>query len=373
MTPSLLQGFATPEGTGGYAARLEQEAHPDQFRPLDACRVSSLGIGTYLGREDAETDAAYHGALTRALTGGVNAVDTAINYRHQRSERVIGQAVAALVAKGSVRREELVIATKGGFLPFDGAVPSDPAAYVAHTYLDPGILRPTDLVAGCHCMTPGFLRDQMDRSRRNLGLETIDVYYIHNPEMQLAEVDRPEFRRRIRAAFAALEEAVTAGAIRRYGTATWNGYRQPAGAPDHLELAELTDVAREAGGPDHHFRVIQLPYNLAMAEAFTRANQRVGDETVSLLEAARRLGIYVMTSASLYQGQLAQKLPPVVGEFLPGLTTDAQRALEFVRSTPGVGTALCGMKQVGHVEENLALVRRAPVPWAQFQRLFSPV
>jgi predicted aldo/keto reductase-like oxidoreductase len=89
------------------------------------------------------------------------------------------------------------------------------------------------------------------------------------------------------------------------------------------------------------------------------------------MEAAQRLGIYVMTSASIYQGQLARNLPAIIGDFLPGLETDAQRALQFVRSTPGVGTALVGMRTVAHVEENARVGRIPPLPWDQFQKLFN--
>jgi aryl-alcohol dehydrogenase-like predicted oxidoreductase len=220
-------------------------------------------------------------------------------------------------------------------------------------------------------MTPRYLADQIDRSRRNLGVETIDVYYVHNPEMQLSEVDRPTFRGRMRAVFQFLEGAVGEGKIRFYGTATWHGYRQQPSALDFLSLPELARLAGEVAGDAHHFRVIQLPYNLAMTEAFTRANQVMGDEAVSPLEAASRLGIYVMTSASIYQGQLSRNLPPVIGEFLPGLDTDAQRALQFVRSTPGVGTALVGMKRLAHVEENARLMSVLPLPLEEFEKLFS--
>ncbi len=369
----MLAGFATLEGTDAYAKRLVGRAAPGHFRDLGGWRASSLGIGSYLGGEDAATDAAYRDAVVAAVAGGVNVIDTAVNYRFQRSERAIGQALAALMAAGALRREEVIVATKGGFIPFDGAVPPDPHRYLTETYLRRGILEPRDVVAGCHCMTPRYLRDQIDRSRANLGLATIDVYYVHNPEMQLGEVDRNEFEARMRAAFATLEEAVSEGKLRLYGTATWNGFRQPPSAPDHLELAELVRLAREVGGADHHFKVAQLPYNLAMAEAFTRANQRVGADTLPVLQAAERLGVYVMASASIYQGQLARNLPPLIGDFLPGLRTDAQRALQFVRSTPGIGTALVGMKSIAHVDENLELVARPSVPWEQFQRLFSAV
>ncbi len=370
----MIPGRATAEGTRRYAERLTAAgAAPEHFRafePLGA--LSSVGVGTYLGREDDATDALYRRAVARALERGANVVDTAVNYRHQRSERAVGAAVADALARGAVARDEVVVATKGGYIPFDGEFPADPRGYFTRTYLDTGIIRPGDVVAGAHCMTPRYLADQIERSRANLGLETIDVYYLHNPEQQLEEVDRGEFGARIREAFAALEQAVADGRIGCYGTATWNGCRQPPGARDYLSLAEMVEAARAVAGPDHHFRVIQLPYNLAMPEAFTRGNQVVGGETVSALTAAQRLGLYVMTSASVYQGQLARNLPAVVTEYLPGLASDAQRALQFVRSTPGVGTALVGMKSLSHVEENLGVAATAPMPWSRFQRLFSP-
>jgi aryl-alcohol dehydrogenase-like predicted oxidoreductase len=367
----VISGFATPEGTDAYRRRPEASTGPGHFRSFEGLWLSSLGIGTYLGNEDPETDALYRDAVIRALELGVNVVDVAVNYRHQRSERAVGEALASLSAKGQLRREEVLVATKGGFIPFDGAVPANPREYLMETYLRPGILRPEDVVAGCHSMTPRYLADQLERSRRNLGLDCLDVYYLHNPEMQLTEVDRPEFLGRMRAAFGFLESAVAEGKIRRYGTATWNGYRQPPSARDSLSLAELERLAREVAGERHHFRVIQLPYNLAMSEALTRANQTVDGQTVSTLEAARRLGIYVMISASIHQGQLSRNLPAVLGEHLPGLDTDAQRALQFVRSTPGVGTALVGMKQTAHVEENAGVARVSPVEWERFRHFFT--
>jgi aryl-alcohol dehydrogenase-like predicted oxidoreductase len=366
----VIPGRATPEGTGAYRRRI-QACAPGHFRELAGLALSSLGLGTYLGEDDAGTDDLYRGAVARALELGVNVVDTAVNYRHQRSERAIGEALAAQIARGALRREEALLATKGGFIPFDGGMPRDVRQYFTDTYLRPGILGPGDVVAGCHAMTPRYLADQIERSRRNVGVETLDVYYLHNPEIQLTEVDRGEFLARIRAAFQLLESAVTEGKIGVYGTATWNGYRQPPTAREYLSLAELVAAAREVAGEGHHFRVIQLPYNLAMPEAFTLGNQAVDGDTVSLLEAARRLGIYVMTSASIYQGQLTRRLPAVLGRVLPGLETDAQRAIQFVRSTPGVGTALVGMKRVAHVEENARVATVAPVAWAEFQQLFS--
>src|SRR6185369_9952042 len=124
----------------------------------------------------------------------------------------------------------------------------------------------------------------------------------------------------------------------------------------------------------HHFRIVQLPCNLAMSEGITQRNQRVstkGDELGSLVEAADALGVTVIASASLLQGQLTGRLPEVLAQAMVGLGTDAQRALQFVRSTPGIATALVGMRRRTHVEENLAVAARPPATRDEYLRLFT--
>ena len=355
-----VRGFATAEGTASYRKRIGARAGRGHFRTWRGLTVSSLGIGTYLGNDDEATDHAYEDSVRRAIELGLNMVDTAINYRHQRSERSVGAALRSLMSDGAISREEVVLATKGGFIAFDGSKPANPAAYFTETYVRTGVLTLADVVAGQHCMTPRYLSDQLDRSRANLGVETIDVYYLHNPEMQLEVVERPVFATRMRAAFEFLESAVSDGRIRSYGTATWNGYRQPPTAPDYLSLPELVGWARDVAGDQHHFAMIQLPYNLRMTQALTLPNQPVGKAPLPIVQAAAHLGVYITASASMLRGQLAKNLPPELGQVLGDLSTDAQRALQFVRSTPGVGTALCGMQSVAHVEENAALVKVPP-------------
>ena len=352
---------ATEAGTATYREALA-EWPTDHFRLLDGLTVSSIGLGTYLGDETDTVDRRYGAAIVDAANLGCNLFDTAINYRAQRSERVLGQALAALVRDGGFAREQLVVCTKGGYIPFDGGAPVDPAQYVRDTYVRPGLLRPEDVVGGGHALAPRYLADQLARSRRNLGVACLDVYYLHNPETQLTAVPRPEFLARIRAAFAMLEEQVATGRIARYGVATWNGFRRPPDARDHLSLAELVGEATTVAGPGHHLRVMQLPYNLALPEAHAARTQVVGGERLSPLAAAARLGVAVIASASILQGELSRRLPQRVEDAFPGLATPAQRALQFARSTPGVTSALVGMSHRAHVEENLAVARVAPAP-----------
>ena len=361
--------FATPDGTKKYAARFHGRAAAGHFREQQGLLLSSLGIGTYLGEPDARTDQAYADSIVQAVESGANVVDSAINYRFQRSERSVGAALKELARRGYAR-EELLICTKGGFLTPDGDMPADAGEYFQREYVETGLLREGDVAAGCHSIAPLFLADQLERSRRNLGVETIDVYYLHNPETQLDEVPREMFHKRVRNAFEFLESAVAAAKIHFYGLATWNAFRQPENARDYLSLEAMESVARDVAGGSHHFRFVQLPVNLGMTEALTRPNQRLDAARGPMVEIAAKMGITLVASAAMLQGQLARGLPAFVQTAL-GMKTDAERALQFVRSTPGITTALVGMSRAEHVRENVALVGVPPASEEQFAKLFQ--
>jgi aryl-alcohol dehydrogenase-like predicted oxidoreductase len=364
-------GCATDEGTARYRRRFQETGAPNHFRTSQDLQVSSIGIGTYLGNADDDTDAKYTDAVVRAVQLGANVIDTAANYRFQRSERSIGKALNSLINEHDFARDEIVVCTKGGYLPFDGAPPRDVRKYVEETFVKPGIARFEDFVGGSHCMTPAYLQNQLDQSLRNMNLECVDVYYIHNPESQVGQVSEIEFYKRLTSAFKSLEEGRAAGKLGAYGVATWNGFRVAPQANGYHSLTRMEEAAQEAGGDAHGFRFIQLPFNLAMPEALTMANQNLAGEQVSVLEAAQSLGITVISSASIFQGRVARGLPETVREPLGSLSTDAQTAIQFVRSTPGITTALVGMSSSEHVTENLELARIPPLDAAHLMKVFS--
>ncbi len=360
---------ATSEGTRNYATKFAGHAAEGHFREAQGLTFSSLGAGTYLGQPNENMDAGYAAALVAAVESGINVIDSAINYRLQRSERSVGTAVRVLANKG-FGREEVVLCTKGGYLTPDGTMPADPNRYFFEEYIQKGIFTAKDIAAGSHCMAPRFLENQLGRSLKNLGVDCVDIYYLHNPETQLGEVPKADFLRRVREAFVFLESAAARGRIQYYGMATWNGFRQNASAADAMQLAEIAGLAKEIAGEQHRFRFVQLPYNLAMTEALTLGNQTVSGIAKTMMEAAGELGITLIASASLLQGQVAQNLPVFVAEAL-GLDNDVERALQFARSSPGISTALVGMSRVAHVEANTHLVSVAPAGIEQFNKLFS--
>jgi len=347
---------ASTTGTRRFADRAPARGTTFRSELPRKLEVGALGLGTYLGDCTDADDAAYAAVTRAALHAGVNVFDTAINYRCQRSERTVGRAIVEAIASGEVRRDEVVVCTKGGYVALDGEPPASREAYdayLARELFDPGIVAPADLVRGGHCIAPRFLAHQLARSLDNLGLRTVDLYHVHNPEEQLLAVDRDTFRARMRAAFTLLEERAASGEIAAYGCATWNGFRVGPEHRQHLSLAELVTLARDVAGTAHHFRAVQLPVSLAMPEAARVPTQRLGRKLVPMLEAAEALGIGVIASATLMQGKLTDGLPAEMHDLFPGCSTDAQRALRFTSSLPGVNVALAGMRSTAHLDENL--------------------
>jgi len=322
--------YATATATTRYTDRHANLRDAGFYRTVFDLAVSTLGIGTYL---NASVD-----ALLAAAENGINFFDAAINYRHQQSERDMAAALQQL------QRDEIVVCTKAGFLT-PGAIPD--------------FLKSDDVVANMHSMSPEFLEHQIERSRANLGVDTIDVFYLHNPETQLAYRTPEDFDAGIRRAFARLERLADEQKIRWYGCATWDGFRQPG----QLKLPRLAEIAAEEGGADHHFRFIQLPFNLGMVEAYVGKPE-------SVLAQAARLGVAVIASASLLQTRVLEHMPDAVADLLPGLDTAAQRAIQFTRSTPGISVALVGMGSSEHVLENLGVGRVPPATPEQYRRLY---
>ena len=341
----MIPGCATTEATAAFA---EGFAGADFYRRSQSLTVSTLGIGTYLGPMTDAVDDAYAESVLRALRGGVNLIDTSLNYRHQRSERAIRRGLAAWFERDGGSREAALICTKAGYLVPD-AVPAK--------------LNASAVVGGMHCLDPVFLEDQLERSRANLGLETIDVFYLHNPETQLAHVSEEEFYSRIGAAFETLERLAGEGRIRYYGAATWDGFRRGS---KRLSLTRMADLATQVGGSGHKFRFIQLPLNLAMTEALSKPLE--ADRTV--LDLAGEFGVTVICSASLLQARLSRGLPDEIAAAMPGVSGDALRAIQFTRSAPGVTAALVGMSNPEHVTGNLDIRQIPPLSSDEFRRAF---
>jgi len=364
----MITGYATPEGTLNFTKR-SQLAAKNHFRSFNGLSLSSIGIGTYLGNVDNVTDNLVKDAIKKSVLSGINVIDTAINYRSQKAERSVGSAISELLADNKVKRDELFISTKNGYVTNDGDVNEEFWQYIHNTLVKPGIIKSNDISSGYHCMTIPYLEHQLNQSLKNLGLECVDLIYLHNAvEGQLQDISKEEFMKKLKEAFEFYEKQRKIGTIRYYGMATWECFRVPNEHPQHILLSDVVSLAKEAGGNEHGFRFIQLPYNMYLDQALMLKNQIVNGSEASILETAINLGIGVFASVPLMQAKLLK--PNTIPEF-GNLQRLSHRALQFVRSTPGIIAPLVGQKTTDHVNENLELVKIEPLSNIEFIELIK--
>lgn len=337
---------------------------PEHFRSVSSLSLTSLGVGTYLGEADSATDKLVEDAVFESVaSGAVNVIDTAINYRMQKAERSVGRALGRLKAERSIGREQVFLATKNGYLTSDGDVSKDFWRYVQEEYIRPGRLKVDEIAGEVHSMAPKFLRDQLGRSLSNLGLECVDLVYLHNAaESWLQEIGYRRFLERVADVFSLYERERQEGRLRYYGLASWTSFRVPRGDPHYTSLDDIVEVAKNAGGDDHGFRFIELPFNPGMSEALTAKTQRIADEPLTTFEAARRLGLSIFTSAPFGEGRMLnhKRVPELDG-------SRALSLLQFARSAhPAVVGPLVGQKDPLHVRENISIGRIPPLSEAEF-------
>ncbi|MFQ5970061.1 MAG: aldo/keto reductase [Nitrososphaerales archaeon] len=365
----MIEGFATKDGTSRFKEKHEgKSVAQGHFRSVNELYLSSLGMGSYLGEPDSTTDQLVSDAVNLSIeSGAINVIDTAINYRSQKSERAIGKALKRSIDQDAIKRDEVFVSTKNGYITNDGDVNMEFWTYIHNTLVRTGLIQADDISSGYHCMKISYLNDQLERSRKNLGLDCIDLMYLHNAvEGQVQDIGMQQFMKNLKEVFEFYEQIRKEGKIRHYGMATWNCFRVPPGNMEYLNIFDVTSLAKEVGGENNGFRYVQLPFNLAMDEALMLKNHKNNGEMLSLIEATARLKLGIFTSVPLLQGRLLHE--SAVQKF-GNIDSVAVRCLQFVRSA-GV-TPLVGHKRLNHVRENLEVAKIPPFTESEFKELLS--
>lgn len=349
---------ATKEGTFGYLKKFGTYSK-DFYRFNGELFFPSLGIGTYKAEPYKEENYIinYGEAIKTALRNGIHFIDTAINYRYQMSEREIGEALSEMIESGEIRREEVIIASKAGFIPLDFPFPENPYSWIQENMIATGLSTKEEIVIDQHCMTPAYLRWSCEQSLKNLSLETIDILFLHNPETQLGYVDAEMFYGRIEAAFVLFEELRGEGKIVAYGIASWNGFLYEEDHTEYISLAKVVEIARSVGGVDHGFKYLQSPFNMAKPHAYGYANQQSEDgRYYPLMNVCSQYGLSFFGSSPLLQKNLFKRaFAPKIGELMnTSELNDVASALQFARSA-GAITAIFGAVDPAHVTDNTIL------------------
>jgi hypothetical protein len=331
-----------------------------------------LGFGCY--RVDDETPV-HRAALERAIESGCSLIDTSTNYADGHSETLVGGVLADLGRRDPARRRQMVLVSKIGYVQGRNLALAFERERARRPF--PEMVRYMD---GCwHCIHPEFLRDQLTRSRERLRVDTLDVCLLHNPEYFLSdaahrgempiEEARATFYRRLRDAFAFLEEAAKAGEIRFYGVSS-NTCVSPAGDPEATSVSLMLAAAASAAGDTHRFRVLQLPMNLFETGAALEPNTGPGGGSTAL-EAAAAAGLGVLVNRPLNAivggrllrlsaaaGRNADAVAAIIDPVLPAARrseTLSRKAVWVLSSTPGVASVLVGMRRPDYVDDAMAV------------------
>jgi len=326
--------------------------------------VSRLGIGTYLGHLNEATDQQVTAIVNSALSGTINHIDTAPNYRAQRAEQAIGVAL-----QGAKRmRQDIFLSSKVGFVPFERDVPLSDQDYFKKRFLDTGIFKPEDLIGGVQCFSPNYIQWQINESLGRLSTGYLDLVYLHNFENIVPKVSTQLFEQLFRNALASLRELAEQGKIRLIGMASWSGFLlKEANA---LNLEQLLRWA-EQEDCSTLFRVIQAPFNLGFPDLLVKKSQQVRGQDMSLIRAAQTLNFSLMTSAPLMHGRLAElELPQALRDQWPNLSV-AQVCLALVKNAPSIVSTLVGIKSDSHLDDLLAVDRLEQLSSSEFVALLK--
>jgi len=372
---TLIPGAANSVGSKAYVARFAETLAEEHFSDFLNTRIklSSLGVGTFPGAVDDVTDLAVAAIVAQALQSGINVIDTGANYRFGRAGRAVGAGIAKAMAAG-ILREEFFVVGKGGFLTFTGGRPEDPLAFFREEVVAKGLGKEEDLAQNVHCLSPEYIAWQLDDLRSQTGLETLDVFLVDQPEVHIPLIGKERMYQKLLQVFTVLEQAVNENKIRYYGISTFNACRVETDHTLFQSLTSLIGLAEKAAGEGnrHHLRVVELPFNALMPEAYTRFSQVTGQGNIgSTIQAAFQLKLTVMASHTLGKGLLAREEIPSLQEGIPELANAAQRAIQFVRSTPGIGVTLVGMSSPLHLADFLAVAKQLPLPKERYLAMFE--
>lgn len=375
----LIPGYAKREATKRYAETFGKACAPGHYSDFLNLhlQLSSLGLGTFPGAATDEVDALYADIITRGLQNGINVVDTAAHYRYGRSLRAVGAGLAKAFEAG-VTRDQVFVISKGGFLTFRDGPPADLAAWYNEEIIKKNLAAPEDLVQA-HVLSPRYIAFQLELSRQLMGVETLDAFLVDQPEVHIPVIGKEMVNQKLEQIFVVLEQAVKEGRLRYYGISTFNGFRVETDNKLFQSLTSMQGLAERAAktvlGAEtakHHFALIQMPFNQVMLEGFTRFNQATGQGNVaSTFQAAYQLKVFLMASHTMFKGHLAGQSLDAVTQAMPLITSPAQRALQFSRSTPGLGTALVGVSTPAHLDDVLAVARLEPMERTSYLKMYQ--
>lgn len=338
----LIKGHAELSSTNLFFEK--RKIAPKLIKSTEWFSTLPIGMGTHLGDFSDSDSQKYINSMLYGIEKGINFIDTAINYRGMRSEKDVGKVLTeAINVRKIARREELIVSTKCGLILGDITEGLRPDAYLEKILKPLGIFEEDfNKTADWdrHTLLPRFYEYAISKSIKNLGIETIDIHYIHIPEISRYALGEESFYNQLRELFLFYETQVKIGKVRFYGFAMEEAFLYDENSEWYISLEKVCNLAEEVAGKSHHFRFIQLTYNYTERTAATKKYQKIASKPFTAIEAANELGLNVIINMPLNMGNMPENV-----------TVDEM--LHFVTDEPGVLAAMVGSKKPEHIASNL--------------------
>ena len=233
-------------------------------------------------------ESVYRETFHKALEHGIHFIDTSGTYGNGASEIVIGDVLAEYLTLNPEQKDSIVLCTKIGFV---------------HGTVSQEILRQKRKVENFlfkisekffYCLTPEFIESQITLSLRRLQQDRVNLLLIQNPEVLFRFMSREKvFEEHLKRAFEHLEVEVSRGRIQHYGISS-HAFLNKDISKNFLSLGKIFNIARNIS-KNHHFSVVQTPFNLFESSALFIPNQ----EKFSFFEMAKKLDLGVLSCRPL--------------------------------------------------------------------------
>ncbi len=337
----MISGYATLQGTTDYFKK--RNLWGGCLRNILCGITGPIAMGNHLGDFSDLDSQSYRNAMQYGLDNGINFIDTAINYRGMRSEIDTGRALEKAIIDKIISREEVIISTKGGLYLGDITRGLRPEEYFKKVLEPKGITKEDfnyEELYGAHTLEPEFYEHALHRSMENLGVETIDIYYIHLPEVSRKVIGTDLFCKKLELLFYYLELQVNCGNIRYYGLATEEAFTYDQNSDWFFSLEKVVGLAEKVAGYNNHFKFLQAPYNIHNQSISKIKSQLINGQMYTTIEACQRLNLILMANMPLAEGRLLK-------------SQAIKDALNFVINTSGIMVTMIGSKNIEHIKENI--------------------
>ena len=298
----MKQKFATIAGTKRFASRFKDKTHKSFYNvSCEGLLLSNIGMGLYKGEVNDAGDAEWYSSITYGVNNGINLFDTAIRYRSMKSEKILGKAIRDSIKENKVKRDEVFISTKGGLISFPEI--GNKVEYVNKKLINNLEIKEKDIYNNLHSIDLKFIENQLSKSIENINLGGIDTYLIHNIEFVFMLYEKDEAYKKISKIFEFLEDSVVKNKIKSYGISSWAGFRRRSSSKIYVDIFKLISIAKSISGESHNFKYVEAPLSIGMPYIALKNTKK--NSTIDLI---KQNNINLLASAPLYEGRLEQLL-----------------------------------------------------------------